>query len=93
MWMLKGGIGERPLDHYTTSTAPILHAARSGITTETPEEVRVDESNEVLNENETYRELITGALEDIMTNYDKRIRPGYGGIYKIKKVSKMAKLR
>ena len=93
MWMLKGGIGERPLDHYTTSTAPILHATGTGVTTETPEGVKVDESNEVLNENETYRELITGALEDIMTNYDKRIRPGYGGTYKIKNLSKMAKAK
>ena len=74
-----------------TSTASILNAAGSGITTEIPDRLRVDKFNEVLNENETYRELITGALEDIMTNYDKRIRPGYGGTFKIKNVSKMAK--
>ncbi|KAH3843015.1 hypothetical protein DPMN_116521 [Dreissena polymorpha] len=29
----------------------------------------------------TEMELITVALEDLLNNYDKRIRPGYGGMY------------
>lgn len=29
----------------------------------------------------TEMELITVALEDMLNNYDKRIRPGYGGIF------------
>ena len=32
-----------------------------------------------LNDNEAYMAIVTGALEAMLTNYDKRIRPGYGG--------------
>ena len=80
MWMLKGGIGERPLDHHSTQTASSLHSGQFGTITEAPENVKLNESDSIQNDNETYRQLITGALEDIMTNYDKRIRPGYGGM-------------
>ena len=37
-----------------------------------------------LNDNEAYMAIVTGALEAMLTNYDKRIRPGYGGKPKIK---------
>ena len=93
MWMLKGGIGEPPLGHYSTQTASVLHAAQFRPTTDAPEKVNLNDSKSMRNENETYMATVTDALESIMTNYDKRIRPGYGGMKEIVHLRKHTKGR
>ena len=82
MWMLKGGICEPPLGHYSTAT-------QFRPTTDAPENVNLNDSKSMRNENETYMATVTDALESIMTNYDKRIHPGYGGMKEIVHLRKM----